>query len=87
MSWRANLTQQGGTRTQRSTLQQGATRLGITFEEYMLHFDAGERWCSGHKTWEDKSIFPPRTNTATGVDGYCRAVHRERRGARKAAAS
>ena len=88
MSRRAwNPTPKGGTRTQRSAFTGAATKLGITFSDYMIHFDAGERWCAHHKTWEDKAVFYARPARSTGVDVYCRAAVQERRGARKASSS
>ena len=87
MSWGFKPIPRGGTRTQRSAFTSAATKLGMSFEQYMSHFDAGERWCGWHKTWEDKSVFYPSNHSSTGVSGDCRAAVRERRGARKAAAS
>lgn len=83
MSWGYRPIPKGGTRTQRSAFTTAATRLGISFEEYMRHFDAGERWCSWHQAWEDKSIFISRPEKSTGVDSYCRAGARERYAAAK----
>ena len=87
MSWGFKTVPRGGTRTQRSAFTTAATRLGLTFEDYMHHFDAGERWCGWHKTWEDKAVFAPSKDTAGGTRGYCRAAERERYQARKAATS
>lgn len=41
-----------GTRASRSErIQMGATRLGISVEEYERHVEAGQRWCSAHQRW------------------------------------
>lgn len=87
MSWGFKPIPRGGTRTQQSAFTTAATKLGMSFGDYMAHFDAGERWCSWHATWEDKAIFTPRPDRSTGVESHCRAAWRERYAARKGEAS
>lgn len=38
-------------------MKQGATRLGISVDDYRRHIEAGERWCSGHQMWEPFWLF------------------------------
>jgi hypothetical protein len=75
----------GAKRTQRSAYTTVATKLGITYEEYMAHFENDERWCSWHRAWESKAIFTPSNKATSGVIGDCRAGSRERVKAREAA--
>jgi len=76
-------TQKGEKRTQRSAFTTAASKIGMTFEQYMSHFDAGERWCGWHQTWEAKEIFYAQPKLSTGVSSICRAAYRERSHAAK----
>lgn len=51
----------------------GATRLGITRDEYTRHILAGEKWCAGCHVWHLRSEFVTRRTKWDGLDNVCRA--------------
>lgn len=42
----------------------GATKRGITVDEYRAHAEADELWCSGHRAWEPSEAFVPASRRA-----------------------
>lgn len=67
--------------------RRGATRLGITFDEYRDHIHAGEKWCSGHKSWHVlvETPFIGKRGSGDGLGGHCKRFLREYIGSRRAA--
>ncbi|HKQ07990.1 MAG TPA: hypothetical protein VJ464_22885 [Blastocatellia bacterium] len=62
-------------------------RLGMTAEEYRRHQEAGEKWCSGCKTWHPLAAFASYSAQPDGLQHHCRAWfanYRARRFARAA---
>lgn len=55
----------------------GAQRLNISYEVYQAHREAGERWCSAHKTWEPAERFGKNRQTSDGIATRCREGNRE----------
>lgn len=63
----------------------GATKLGLSADEYRQHVEAGERWCSGHRAWHPATlkVFAIDRNHSSGLAGNCRAWLAERYAARR----
>lgn len=49
----------------------GASKLGIDPYEYRAQIEAGQKWCSFHKTWEPRESFGPHPYTRSGLDSQC----------------
>lgn len=60
-----------GTKSQIGRYKQGATRLGISLEEYTEKRNAGLRWCFGHQDWEPWTLFGPHSRQGDGLDTRC----------------
>lgn len=50
-------------------LKAAAARIGVSYEEYRAHREAGEQWCSGCRDWHPEGLFG-------GKRGYCAASYR-----------
>lgn len=68
----------GNRRGELTAYRQGATKLGISLEEYVGHVQLGERWCSGHRVWEDVELFGPHARRRDGLNSECREWSREK---------
>ncbi len=55
----------------------GARQLGITLDEYRQHVEAGEKWCSGHQSWESRQGFGRCRTRPDGLATSCLAYGRE----------
>jgi hypothetical protein len=53
-----------------------AGRLKISPEEYRAHREAGEKWCSVHKSWEPIERFGKHKSAADGLANRCREANR-----------
>lgn len=53
-------------------LKIAASRMGISTDEYVHHFEAGERWCAWHAQWEAVAAFRADSRRAAGVMGWCK---------------
>ena len=60
-----------GTKSEISRFRQGATRLGISLEEYTAKRAAGLRWCSRCSDWQASTLFGPHLARADGLDTAC----------------
>jgi hypothetical protein len=58
--------------TLRARIQMGATRLGISVEDYLEHTQRGELWCTRHREWHPADDFPPDSRRARGRQATCR---------------
>ena len=58
--------------------RRGATKLGIPFETYRGHVEAGEKWCTGCRGWHDRSAFGVCQSARDGLNQLCRAGVRAR---------
>lgn len=67
---------------ERFRITQGAVALGIPFEAYRQHVEAGQKWCSGCRAWHRWQAFGARASRLDGLDIECR----EHRNARSRAA-
>lgn len=56
--------------------RQGATKLGISLQDYEIRYKAGLRWCSGHKIWEPENRFGKHARRVSGVNSICRVWDR-----------
>lgn len=58
----------------------GATRIGVTRDEYRRHVEAGLKWCAGHHDWHPRNAdtFYQRRTTPDGFDTNCKAIVRGR---------
>lgn len=55
----------------------GATRLNVSLADYLLHWAADEKWCSGHGRWEPRGGFGPHKRRPENLDTVCREFARE----------
>jgi hypothetical protein len=62
----------GGPSDQRARLRMGATRLGISEQEYLAHTERGELWCSRHRAWHPADDFAPDPRRPRGKQTSCR---------------
>ena len=49
-----------------------AKRLGISFEEYLAHIDAGEKWCHKCTQWKQQNLFSKDRHRGDGLKAICR---------------
>ncbi len=63
-------------RTPERRMKQGATKLGISFEEYRGHVDSGEKWCTACKAWHPRSDFKRDRTRTDGLQTRCLASFR-----------
>lgn len=75
--WVASL-EKRGKRADIGRYRQGATRLGISLDEYVRKVKSGLKWCSGHGRWCARSAFGPHARYADGLDSQCREISRAR---------
>lgn len=54
-------------------LKGAAKRMGMTFQEYTRHLDAGEAWCTACKGWHSRSAFGQHRNRPLGLSQSCLA--------------
>ena len=52
-------------------IRAGATKLGISAEEYAAHVDRGEKWCAACKDWHPLDAFGRDRNQASGRSSRC----------------
>lgn len=55
-----------------------ASKVGMPFDEYRRHVEAGEKWCCGHHDWHVLGRFATRSALPDGLDNICREIDRER---------
>lgn len=48
-----------------------AIRLGMTIDEYLEKRAAGQKWCSGCKSWHPTQDFPRNRNRSDGLNAEC----------------
>lgn len=54
-----------------------ARQIGIPYEQYAAHMDAGERWCWGCRTWKMADAFRERWKGSGIRHAQCGECHRE----------
>lgn len=68
--------------------KRGASRLGITADEWRHHRENGERWCTEHRDWEPSERFGRSRLSRDGLGGLClegqRAYNQKWRARRRA---
>lgn len=62
--------------TDEHRMKVAASRIGVTYEEYRAHREAGEKWCSGCTAWHPLEAFGVRREAADGVYPICREATR-----------
>lgn len=60
-----------------------AKKLGISPETYAAHVARGERWCSGCKTWHERSAFGRNRYNADGLAYRCKTSDARRKRGRR----
>lgn len=60
-----------GTKSEISRFRQGATRLGISLDEYTAKRAAGLRWCCRCQSWQLWTLFGPHPRQGDGLDTSC----------------
>ena len=82
----------GRPHTRETRMRVGAGKLGIPFETYKAHVEAGQKWCCGCQEWHmnNPGVFGVRRSAGDGLDNICaryaRKVGRERMRAARARA-
>lgn len=64
-------------RSMETRMEIGATKLGISADEYRAHVEAGEKWCGGHREWHARDAFFPGEQQKMGR-GECRAWRQQK---------
>ncbi len=59
-------------------LKTAAHRLGLSFDEYRAHLDAGHRWCTACRLWHPIADFDRDSSRGLGLKSVCKNVARER---------
>lgn len=64
--------------TEDGAIQNGATRLGITFEEYSKKLSLGQKWCCYKKHWTNRKGFSRDVSRSDMKASICNACSKIR---------
>ncbi len=67
-----------GPRSDTTRFRMGATKIGVSVEEYAAQVKVGRKWCSGHKRWCQREDFGRHKRMRDGIDSMCQDANRTR---------